>query len=281
METRGSYSRVMPRLLPVGIASIFLLGTAFAGNDQPAPAPAPPPAAPKQDATPPPATAPQIDSELKAKLLAAFPAEKPEDVMAKFAALKLQGAELVEYEGQLDKWLAASKLDKEVPEPLRRWHVTQLNRMGFDAPAPKEPPKVDLNAGQQAAGKLEGATQQDGRQLNDGDNRTTTTPADAAVPRLPDQPGGSTNAGNAEEETRRHGSMAGKFVPTPGDKEKEKEGGPVVDEKFRSLLKMGTLGAMAGALVGIGLLPLFGPMGIFMGAMMGASMMVVTKKLSG
>ncbi|MBI4347644.1 MAG: hypothetical protein HY553_12375 [Elusimicrobia bacterium] len=64
-------------------------------------------------------------------------------------------------------------------------------------------------------------------------------------------------------------------VPTPtGEK-------TVVNAETRSLLKNGALGALAGAVVGIGLLPLFGPIGIFIGAAMGAALMIGTKMLAG
>lgn len=265
----------MPRLLPVGVASVFLLGTAFAGPNDPAT-----PAPPKTETPAPAPSAPEIDPTLRAKLLFAFTAgdTSEADVVSKFAGLKLGSAELEGFEKKLDQWITAAKANKDVPPELDQWHQEMTERMGLVRPAVKAPPKVDLNAGQQAAAKAEELGQQDPRQRNDGDNRTTQT--ETSAPRLPNAPGDTGKIENQEQERQRSGNMAGKFIPSP-DKEKEKEGGPVVDEKFRSLLKMGALGAMAGALVGIGLLPLFGPMGIFMGALMGGAMMVVTKKLSG
>lgn len=74
--------------------------------------------------------------------------------------------------------------------------------------------------------------------------------------------------------------------PAPGDTQVEDKApaaksGPQVDEKFKSVLKNAALGAMAGAAIGIGLLPLFGPIGILVGAVLGAAMMIATKTLAG
>lgn len=245
----------MARLLSLSLAAALLAGGAFAAGDAPIP----------------------LDRLVELHFTEPGSLER-------FKAMKLEGAALQEFEKNLRQWhqLKADGKPETAPDKLKGWmRKTSVDLGVAPAPQPEERPAANLGKATEALKKSETAAEtQSAGELNDGSKDQNSG---TGVPPVPSSPDGRTTTQQPEDTTGAPASganLTGGFVPSP-DKAVEPEKGEVVDEKFRKLLKMGALGAMAGAMVGIGLLPLLGPIGILMGAMMGAAVMVVGQKLSG
>lgn len=254
MRPARPYSIVMARLLSLSLAAALLAGGAFAAGDPP------------------------IPLEKLIELHFAEPGS-----LERFKAMKLDAHALHEFEANLRQWhqLKAEGKPETAPDNLKAWMRKTSVDLGVEVPKEQPRAAVDLQKGKGALDKSETAAKtQSAAALNDGNTRQE---GGTGVPPVPSSPDGRTTTTQPEDTTGERasrGNLSGGFVPSP-DKAVEPEKGEVVDEKFRKLLKMGALGAMAGAMVGIGLLPLLGPIGIIMGAVMGASVMAVGQKLAG
>ena len=216
-----------------------------------------------QTLTPPPAVpspAPDQPKITKAEFERVFGAEPTSPKYEQYTSMKPE--ERADFERQFKANAPKNAQDTAAATWARDWRskFTQVSAIRTEVNN-TDPDKVFDNA--EAQGGVGGPVQNEGPVAGQNPRRDRPTPT----------PTPANEKGLATGE-----------VPKPGtveDKAPEAKEGPVVDEKFRSLLKNATLGALAGAAVGIGLLPLFGPIGILIGAAMGASLMVVTKKLSG
>lgn len=277
MKTLAPYFLKMAPFLPAGLALLALLtpllpATARAGTETQEAAPVAPPPAGEQQAPPP---AAQTDEDK-----AAPPQYIDEQRFVKVftepgAYARYKDAEFDAVRAELNKnfemW---NPTDKEPPsgpeanEARSIWARSVLDQLGYGTPA-------DLSNTRVAVEKTDAVAKNCAEKIYENDPECRQVEGQIRADR--------TNSTKIEQDpasTPPTGGLTGKMVPVP-DKEPTKEAGLVVDDKFRSLLKMGTLGAMAGAMVGIGLLPLFGPAGILIGALLGAAMVVVSKKLGG
>lgn len=134
----------------------------------------------------------------------------------------------------------------------------------------KGEPRANLEAANQAVGNAARATS--------GCADLSRDPDCKPAPTLSDVNGKPSAAGEAAASSpvKNHEPPA----PVP-DIAATKDAGPVIDEKFSSLLKKAAFGSIVGAIVGIGLLPLLGPLGILLAATLCAAAMLASQKVSG
>lgn len=251
---------ILPKMTRIVVALLFgAASSLWAGADSAAPAPTTPP--------PPDQTAPAAPPPSDKKPDDGKPAITKEEFASVFgtgydAYAALKGEQLRGFEARFKGY----QTDRANP-------VNVVWFRSWDAQFTGKEPRIDLSKGQQAAADAERAA---GRCASE----VTNDPAcNKPVPRQPD-PSRKPSIGDVTGTANENSGSTQPPTPVP-DVKAEKPAEPAVDKAMKDLIRNAAFGGIAGAVVGIGLLPLLGPIGILLGAMLGAAVMVVGKKLAG